>query len=146
MVKTTLNLHVEVLNRIGECADRLNRSRKEIIVMLLKRIMRDMDRYARSFRTVEYQEDAPKDMWRCYHVRFREDENEFFVDLRKFCKRSVSLLVAIALRDYCDELLGNAVTSCNFCHYVFFHEKVEGIYSWRLYWGFPVHELNRLRL
>ena len=151
MVTTTLNVRADILSIVSGIALRLELSRRDVIVLLLMKIMRDHRRFRRGFGTVQYQPDNIMENWRCVHIRLREDENEYFVDLRKICKRSVSLLLAIAVDKYITELLTDEGFKINdhvrFCNYVLYGEIVDGdIISWRLYWGFPVDELKTLRL
>jgi len=150
MITTTLNIHLDVLSKITQTAERLGKSRREIIVLLLMKMMKDHRLFGRGFSTVKYQLDDDKENWHCFHIRFREDENEFFVDLRKLCKFSVSCLLAKAVERYLGELLKNTEKKVdnyrNFNSYVLHREVVEGIISWRMYWGFPIKHLKTLRL
>ena len=150
MIITTLNIHLDVLSNISRAAGRLGKSRKDIIVLLLRRIMRDHHLFKHGFSTVKYQLDDDSGNWHCFHIRFREDENEFFVDLRKLCKFSVSCLLAKAVERYLGELQKNTEKKVdnyrNFNNYVLHREVVEGIISWRIYWGFPIKHLKTLRL
>jgi len=150
MIITTLNIHLDVLSNISRAAGRLGKSRKDIIVLLLRRIMRDHHLFKHGFSTVKYQMDDDSGNWHCFHIRFREDENEFFVDLRKLTKCSVSNLVAKAVERYLAELIEDRVKSVDnyryFSNYVLHSELIDGIISWRIYWGFPVEHLKTLRI
>ncbi len=150
MIATTLNIHVGVLAKISKAAIRFNQSRRKTIVMLLMMIMEDQRFFARCFSTVKYQPDDNEENWHCFHIRFREDENEFFVDLRKLCKFSVSYLLALAVDRYLGALLKRVKKSVDnnirFINYVQYHEVVDGIFSWRIYWGYPIKEIKTLRL
>lgn len=67
-----------------------------------------------------------------------------FIDLRKVCKRSVSLLVDIAIESYLSEVI-EGFTGKDKCgmdnypyhHYVIIGETIENVVCWRIYWGFP---------
>ena len=151
MIATTLNIHVDVLSNINKVAAQLRKSRKEIIILLLKRMMEDQRALSRGFSTVRYQEDDEKVNWHCFHIRFREDENEFFVDLRKISKFSVSCLLAIAVKRYLGTLIedlknGNVDNYSSFNNYVLYQGVVDGIISWHIYWGYPEKHLKTLRL
>ena len=151
MIATTLNIHVDVLTKINQIAAELRKSRKEIIILLFKRMMMDQRVLSRGFSTVRYQEDDEKENWHTFHIRFREDDNEFFVDLRKISKFSVSCLLAIAVKRYLGILiedLKNRIVDnySSFKNYVLYREVVDGIISWHFYWGFPEKHLKTLRL
>jgi hypothetical protein len=151
MPRTTLNIHTDVMTQISHAATKINKSQRDIIVMLLIRIVQNHSGLQRGFTTVKYQPDAGKEAWHKFHICYRSDENEYFGDLRRFCKYSVSYLVAIAVEKYLDQLIGDKTEkgrdnyAC-FRNYVLYQEVVDGILSWRIYWGFPLEELKTLHL
>lgn len=151
MATTTLNIHIDVLSKINQHAIRLNKSKKEIIILLLMRIMKNHHLFVKTFSTVKYQRSDIKAKWHCFHIRFKKDENEFFVDLRKLCKYSVSCLVAISVERYLDELIMDIDKKLvdNYIYYknyVLHFEVIDGIISWSFYWGYPEEHLKTLRL
>ena len=151
MLSTTLNIHVDVLAKITQEAARIKKSRKFVIIQLFMHIMKNYQLFMRGFSTVKYQPDDVKKNWHCFHIRFREDENEFFVDLRKVCKFSVSYLLAKAVDLYLDKLWEEDGERCVdnyrlFSNYVLHHEVVDGINSLHLYWGYPEKHLKTLNL
>lgn len=150
MVATTLNIHVDVLSKINHAAAKFRKSRKAIIVFLLKQLMMDRRVLSRGFTAVRYQQDDDKECWHTFHIRFREDDNEYFVDLRKFSKCSVSCLLAIAVNQYIDELLLNEMKEVDnypfMSNYVLLQDLVDGIICWRIYWGYPGEHLKTLKL
>ena len=147
MIRTTLNIHVNVLSKICETAERLDTSMTKVIVLLLMRIMNDMDSFPHRFKTVSYQEDDVKENWHCFHIKFREDHNEYFIDLRKLCKFSVSFLLAIAVKRYLDKLIEDMGGKSGdnyvyYTNYVLHGEEIEGVNSFTFYWGFPEEHLK----
>ena len=150
MLATTLNVHHDVLAKITEIAVRHEKTLREIIVLLLKRIMDDHVGLMRGFTTVRYQSDDDRKNWHCFHIRFKHDEYEYFNDLRKVCKRSISLLISIAIDRYYDELTSAPINVVDnytqFNNYVLRREVVGGIITWLLYWGYPERHLRTLRL
>ena len=150
MLATTLNVHRDVFGKIAEVADRHKKSLREIIVLLLMRIMYDHVSLMRGFTTVKYQPDDDRENWHCFHIRLKHDEYEYFIDLRKICKRSISSLIAIAIDRYFDELTSAPIKVVDnytqFNNYVLRREVVDGIITWLLYWGYPERHLRTLRL
>lgn len=150
MISTTINIHTDVLFKITFAAGLLDISKKDIIVMLMMRMMKDQHAFERYFTTVRYQPDDAKDKWHCFHVRLKADVNEYFVDLRKLCKCSVSCLLAIAVNRYLDDLLHDGENAVDnnpfFMNYVLFREVYDGIISWRFYWGYTEKLTKTLRL
>jgi hypothetical protein len=150
MAMTTLNLHKKIMKEVNETAIRFGKSRRDIIVLLLMGIMRNHEKVLGGFTSVKYQPDDDSKNWHCFHINFKPDEYEYFNDLRKVCKCSVSLLVALAADLYIDEMVKrpkkNIDSYLYYQNYVIRRDKVDGIYCWHLYWGFPKKHLNSLRL
>ena len=142
MIATTLNIHVDILSKIEAAAERFKKSKRAIIVMLLKRLMLDYKLQKLAFSTVKYQDDDMEENWHCFHIRFREDENEYFVDMRKVCKLSVSHLLAIAVRRFLYRITRKrerefVANYPFFVNYVMGRRVIDGIISYHFYWGFP---------
>jgi hypothetical protein len=142
MLATSINVHIRTLSALSRAAQAMGVSRRDVVVRLLMRIMHDVDMYQSGCRTVRYQPDDEKGKWRCFPLKFKPDENEFFADLRKVCKCSVSLLVAMAVDRYLDELLTKSAGKIEYNYNIFrnyFIKKViiDGIICWQIYWGTP---------
>jgi hypothetical protein len=151
MPDTTINIHEDIYTRISAAAVKLDTSRRDIIIRLLMRMMKNNSTPRRGFTTVKYQPGDATGRWHPFHICYKNDENEFSVDLRKFSKYSVSFILAIAVEKYLDQLTGDAnekgmYNYTGFSNYVIYREVVEGIISWRLYWGYPPEELKSLKL
>jgi hypothetical protein len=119
---------------------KLGKSRRDVVVMLLMKVMKDVERLKGGFTLVRYQERDPLKQWHCFSISFRREENEFFTDLRKLGKFSVSYLVAIAAELYMDDLLnerGGMHNYAAFAHYAVGQRAEGGIICWELYWGDP---------
>ncbi|TAL37496.1 MAG: hypothetical protein EPN93_05770 [Spirochaetes bacterium] len=141
MLTTTINMHCTTRERIIRAAGLKESKQRDIVVLLLKRIMRDIDRLQGGFTLVKYQPADPEKRWHCFCLQIREDENEFFTDMRKLCKITVSHLLAIAVRLYLDELLrmphDELNNYLNYINYFISQEQVEGLRCWIYYWGNP---------
>ena len=150
MLSTTINMHRDILIKIKEAAIRLDKSQRDIIVLLLMRIMRDHCKIMNEFTAVKYQPNDIREKWHCFHIKFKHDEYEYFIDLRKVCKCSVSLCIAIAVERYIDELTQKIKIGVDnytrFSNYVLRHKVIEGVYCWYLYWGFPEKYLKRINI
>ena len=147
---TTLNIHPEIFKKISGAADKLQKSRRALIVSLLMRLMKDNNRFMGGFKTVKYQPDNKIGKWHCYHISFKQDEYEFFLDLRKLCKCSVSFLLAIAVDCYLDECSQKIKKNMDkypiFNNYVLRQDVLNGIICWHTYWGFPKRHLQTIRI
>ena len=68
----------------------------------------------------------------------RADEYEYFLDLRKILKMSVSLIVAYAVEKFLDMLMKENNTDNNrYRNYIIAREVIDNIICWKLIWGFP---------
>jgi hypothetical protein len=150
MAATTINMHLDTLTSISRAAIKLKTSKRDIIVRLLMRIMREIDGFKAGFSSVRYQANDPEGRWHCFSINFKIDESEFFSDLRNFCKCSVSLLVAIAVEKYLGEMIEELKEGLHnyfrFSNYIIHREMIDGIVCWRLYWGSPMDHLRTLLL
>jgi hypothetical protein len=130
----------DIFLKTGLAAARLGKTRREVVIMLLRRIMCDIDRFEGGFTLVKYQPRDPLKQWHCFPITFRKGENEFVTDFRKLGKVSVSYLVAIAAERYLEELLKDKESRHNyveFTHYAIGQRVEGGIICWELYWGDP---------
>ncbi|MCP4131972.1 MAG: hypothetical protein GY754_13425 [bacterium] len=173
IINTTINFRVSILEKVNAAAETLGFSRSRVIIMLLKKVMNEKNFSARMAIAVQYQRLAPvadpdfdpdsdsdidsdpvEDCWHKFHISFQEDEYEMFLDLRKFRKMSVSALIAYAVKEHLDSLLGlpreNPLETDNylFKHYVISSSEMHGVISWQLFWGLPekTAELHQHRL
>jgi len=100
-------------------------------------MMDDRHYRARCGKQIQYQEKCSPDEWHTFHVRFRPDEYEYFLDLKKILKFSVSGILAIAVNKYLP-----AITKTDICdnyqfqNYIIGRETIDGVICWRLAWGF----------
>jgi hypothetical protein len=145
MLRTTINMRFDIFHKISLAASMLGKSRRQVVIKLLIRLMSDMERLQGGFMLVRYQERDPIKHWHCFSISFRRDENEFFTDLRKLGKFSVSRLVAIATELYLDELLregGSMHNYARFEHYSIGRRTEGGIICWEMYWGDPTDTMK----
>jgi hypothetical protein len=142
LIKTTIYMHNEILRKINEIVQNNKKARGNLITLLLKRAMQDNKRLMKRHGSIKYQESDKPKQWKTIHVKFNEDDYEYFIDMRKLYKMSVSLILAYAVRNYFFEMankLKRKLLSGNYFPngYFFNRELVDGIVCWRLYWGFP---------
>ena len=137
-IKTTLNLDKNVLNKITEASIYLGISRTKIIVMLLKKVMKKDSYKASIQRGIRYQECNYKENWHIFHITLNNNEYEYFLDLRKLLKMSLSYIVAYAVKKYLKSLFSDkSRDNYMFSNYVLAKENADGIIYWKLFWGMP---------
>ena len=93
-METTINVHTEILEKIKETAVSKGISCSRMIRILMQKVMAEDMQYVRMGRLVKYQKRCRKEDWRKFHVKLRGDEYEYFHDLKKILKMSVSLILA----------------------------------------------------
>jgi hypothetical protein len=97
----------------------------------------------KSYSRVKYQNRDEEKNWHRIHIVLNEHEYEYYLDMRKFFKMSVSYILAYSVMRYLDkfmnELINKNITTDNYYYknYVFIKETIYGIICWQIYWGIP---------
>ena len=81
--------------------------------------------------------EATKKHGKLFHLVVREDDYEYLLDLRKFLKMSVSLIIAYAVKKFLGKNKNNITDNNRYKNYVLVKEMVDNIICWRLFWGYP---------
>lgn len=137
-METTLNVHVGILKQITRAAESKGISRSDLIIILIKKVMDENWKTVNLGRMVKYQGKSGLENWHLFHLKLRDDDYEYFLDLRKLLKMSVSLILAYAVEKYLELIMiNNFADNYRFIHYVIVKELVENIICWRFYWGCP---------
>lgn len=136
-METTVNIQIDIFNRITSEARARKISRSKMVILLLEMTMKK-PAPPRLGRLVQYQESRSPEEWHTFHITFLDDEYEYFQDLRKLLKMSVSLLLALAVKKFLDDPAVSIDTdNYLFKSYLIVKEIVDSISCWRLYWGYP---------
>jgi hypothetical protein len=137
-METTLNMRTDISEKITLAAHARGISCSDMIAILIKKVMDDISNPVRIGKMVQYQDRRNSDEWHTFHLQVREDEYEYFLDLRKLLKMSVSLILAYAVEKFLDKLIKKNITDNNrFRNYVVIMDIIEDIICWKLIWGFP---------
>ncbi len=137
-METTLNIRIDILNQINNAAKDLGISRSEMILFLLSRVAREMENPGRIGRLVQYQIRRRPEDWHLFHIRVREDMYEYWVDLRKLLKMSVSLILAYAVKRFLGGAKNIKYTDNYLCkNYIIAKEVNDSIMVWKFIWGWP---------
>jgi hypothetical protein len=137
-METTLNMDLDILKQITRAAQLKHITRSEMIILLMNKVMDNtLDPYFLG-KMVQYQKRRQPGNWHRFHIQLRPDEYEFFLDLRKLLKMSVSLILAYAVGNYLQLLIRSKITD-NYLHknYMMIRELIDNIKCWKLYWGYP---------
>jgi hypothetical protein len=137
-METTLNIHTDISKKITRAAQTRGISRSEMIAILIKKVMDDVSNPGRMGKMIQYQKRSRPDEWQTFHLYVREDDYEYFLDLRKLLKMSVSLILAYAVEKYLFKLLKKDSTDNNrYRNYVIIKDVIDDIICWKFIWGFP---------
>lgn len=143
-IESTLHVHHSILKKLERGAEVSGISRAFIIQKLMQRLMKDNRNMIKSNSRIQYQERDVKANWRILHIVVNEYEYEYYLDMRKFYKMSVSLLLAYAVRQYLNEIINELfdknINSDNYFYrnYIITNKTVYGIVCWQIYWGIPL--------
>lgn len=136
-METTLNIHSDIYEKLAKAAKSAGISRSEMIIILIKKTMDDIHDPARMGIMVRYQNRRKPEEWRRIHVELRIDDYEYFLDLRKLLKMSVSLILAYAVQKYLPTLFNNFTDNNRYKNYIVIREIIENVVCWRFFWGYP---------
>jgi len=101
-IGTTVNIRRDIRVRLEAACEATGMSRSGIIVLLLRKVMTEHERLSRDPGSVRYQGRQERHMWRRISVTVKSGDYEYFLDMRRLFRRSVSLLVAYGVGMYLD--------------------------------------------
>lgn len=137
-METTINLHIDNLNKITHAAELCGISRSETIMLITKEMMNHIPDTDHMGNMVRYQNRSKPGEWHTFHIQLGMDEYEYLLDLRKLFKMSVSLIIAYAVKRYLKKLIKHrGADNYRFKNYVVIREVVDSIICWHIYWGYP---------
>jgi hypothetical protein len=143
IVETTINVHKNMLQMLDRGAVITGRTRTFIIKLLMRRAMSDNQKMVQSYSRVKYQSRDFRENWHRLHMVMNEYEYEYYLDMRKFFKMSVSFILAYAVIRYLDEILnewhekGNGAYKYFYKNYVIIKKIIDKVICWQIYWGIP---------
>jgi len=134
-IETTLNVNVKNMEIISTEAEKAGISRSEFIVNLLKLVMVYDVKKAEVLSTVKYQQSTDNCSWHRFHITLKAEDYEFFLDLRKFMKLSVSRIVAFAVNKYIIQVSSKRITdNCSFSSYSINRIIDKNVIEWQIKW------------
>jgi len=139
-METTLNINTDILEKISSAAKYQGISCSAMIVSLIQKVMGEKMNPIVIGRLVRYQKRRRHEEWHRFHIILREDVYEYFLDLRKLRKMSVSSILAYAVRRYLRNNINKDFTDNNryqYRNYIVLRESIGYIPCWKLIWGYP---------
>jgi len=137
-METTINIRIDILEMISSAAQQKGISRSELITILIKKFMDDIANPGRIGKMIQYQKRCKTGSWHKFHLCVREDEYEYFLDLRKLLKMSASLILAYAVDKFLNKIMGSKETdNYRYKNYIIAMEMMDNVICWKFIWGFP---------
>ncbi len=150
-IDTTYVMCDEVIDLLVEAEEKTKCSKEALIVQSMRKVMRNYEIYERGDGRIEYQKRFDEKTGEIIKKRrvkmvINEREYNYFQDMRKFFRRSISLVIAIAVRTYLaeviEEILKNDAEGVHpdtypFECYAIMGKCIENIPTWRIWWGVP---------
>lgn len=142
-ISTTVCMYGDTLERINEIRAKRGMSRNDAVVMLLRRAMQAGAVLMKTGTAVRYQKSVGRGEWHVVHVRFARAEYEFFTDLRKVYKMSVSSLLAYAAMGFLDD--GEEGDNYCFCSHDLSFLNQGMMFRWIISWNPTKHSPEKTR-
>ncbi len=137
-MKTTLNIGVDILNQIKKAAKSKGISSSDMILFLLSKVAGEIGNHGKIGRLIRYQARRHPDEWHTFHISVREDMFEYWLDLKKLLKVSVSFALADAVEKYLGELTKIRCGDNYLCkNYIIEKVVIDSFVMWKFIWGFP---------
>ena len=137
---TTINIDLPYLKKLTSASIVLSTSRTAIISALLNHMSRKKLHHLASKLGIEYQPRLLDHQWHVFHIKLTRDEYDFFQDMRRICKMSISYLIAFAIQNYLNELIKlfrGKIDSYRYHNYAIIQNTIGNVISWAIYWGIP---------
>ena len=139
-MQTTLNIRTDILEQITRAATSNGISCSVMIALLIQQVAADIVNPGRIGRMVQYQGRHSSPEWHAFHVQVREDVYEYWLDLRKLLKMSVSLILAYAVKRFLGKLKNINSTDNYLCkNYIIVKKVIDTVIVWKFIWGYPTN-------
>ncbi len=145
MIKTTYVMKHDVREALDRAMVRTGLGRDELLVLAVEKTLQNHTEHEEEEGSIVYQERSPVGTKSRGHVKLGKMEYEFFQDMRKFFKKSISFIIAISIVRYLDVVVQNIINGkkCekkdNYPEYKYTILKkcIETDVFWLIYWGLP---------
>lgn len=146
MIRTTINLKIEVYQKLKTAAECKGVAIEDLIMVVMKFFSKKLRRMLLVGHAVQYQERDAEVLWEKVHVNWFREEYEFLIDLRKVHKMSVSRLITEAVEKYLDEiwLLYDTIEDNYFLnHYAIAKFDKQNVLGYIVFWGRPMQSIPK---
>jgi hypothetical protein len=137
-MKTTININKDSFQALALCAQSRGISQSRLAILLLKKELSGISVNGCFGSLVKYQKQARPGDWHKFHICYRPDEYEYFQDMRRLSKFSVSYLLQRAIKKYLLKKTNqDKGDNYPFKNYMIIKDIVNNIICWKHYWGYP---------
>ncbi len=98
--ETTVNIDRGTYSKLNEASEKYGVSKSRLIGLLIELFVQREETPECTVGTVKYQQTQPKENWKQLHIVIPGYACDFFDDIRKLWKCSVSFLVVLAVKKY----------------------------------------------
>ncbi len=150
-IDTTYVMCEDVIALLDEAEEKTKRQKEELLVLAMRMMLKDSENYYRPDGRIEYQkridtETGEKITKHRVKMRLTHREYDYYQDMRKIFRRSISLVMAIAVRNYLAIIVEAIVNKTaktvladtyQFENYAIFINRICYAPSFRIWWGLP---------
>ncbi len=149
MIRTTYMMTHEILLMLKDAEKRTGWTMIELIIAVMRFAMRHHAKYEREHGRIAYQKRFDENRIPIPKIRvkvkFLEREYDYFNDMRRFYRRSISLVIAIAVLNYLPELVeriekgeyDEEVDSYPYKSCAIYDKCIEEATVFHIWWGLP---------
>ena len=150
-IDTTYVMCDDVIALLAEAEERTKRPKEELLVLAMRMMLKDCERYHRSDGRIEYQkrvdaETGEKIKKHRVKMKVNVREYDYYQDMRRIFRRSISLVMAIAVRSYLGTIVEAIMNKTaktvladtyQFENYTISINRICYAPSFRIWWGLP---------
>lgn len=136
-VQTSFHINISNFSKLVRASHRTGKSMIALITEMMYQYARDYHSNEIPKRTVKYQDRDIEEHWKIYRVALDPDDYDLFTDMRKVMKKSVSFIIALAIKKYLDKIVNQLLArSINYTRLLYFAGGVtfNDIKYWILRW------------
>ena len=145
MIRTTCVMKLDVWAALLDASLKTKMDMCTILVRITKMLFRDYSKYVNLYGQLKYQERTPKGTKKRVHISMSECTYDYFQDMRKVFRKSISFMFAIAVEEYLDQIVEELLKqecvkpedNYPFENYAILEKRIEDVTCWLICWGVP---------
>ena len=145
--QTSFYVHILNFDKLYRASQRTGKPIRELILQIMYHYAKDHNKMHIQEGTVKYQNQDMSKNWKVFRISLERDDYELFTDMRKVMKKSVSFLIALAIKKYLDRLIETMIKELFNYTYLIYRSggmRVRGFKLWILGWRFDRKKTQRI--